>query len=227
MAQLLVRDLPEAVVRSLKSAAAKHGRSAEAEHRRILEERSSPDGTARHAEGVAPRDARGWARTPTSPGRAAHRGPARQTCEVSSSTRTSSRRLRKGAPRGRSGTSSRDGSTRHRHGRPFPERTLVVGGDPAAGNRERSAAATRSPPQALDRWLSRGFRRPASKTGILAGRPSPVVPRKWGRDVNVPKPRITASSTPLMAATAKRPRPRPRDATTCKDVAIDVSAEDR
>jgi plasmid stability protein len=38
MAQLLVRDLPEAVVRSLKVRAARHGRSAEAEHRRILEE---------------------------------------------------------------------------------------------------------------------------------------------------------------------------------------------
>lgn len=38
MAQLLVRDLPEAVVRSLKVRAARHGRSAEAEHRRILVE---------------------------------------------------------------------------------------------------------------------------------------------------------------------------------------------
>lgn len=48
MAQLLVRDLPEAVVRSLKVRAAKHGRSAEAEHRRILEEallRKGPRGT--------------------------------------------------------------------------------------------------------------------------------------------------------------------------------------
>ncbi|HEY3348239.1 MAG TPA: Arc family DNA-binding protein [Thermoanaerobaculia bacterium] len=48
MAQLLVRDLPEAVVRSLKVRAAKHGRSAEAEHRRILEEallRNGPRGT--------------------------------------------------------------------------------------------------------------------------------------------------------------------------------------
>ncbi len=38
MAQLLVRDLPEAVVRSLKLRAARHGQSTEAEHRRILEE---------------------------------------------------------------------------------------------------------------------------------------------------------------------------------------------
>lgn len=44
MAQLLVRDLPEAVVRSLKVRAARHGRSAEAEHRRILEEALLPSG---------------------------------------------------------------------------------------------------------------------------------------------------------------------------------------
>jgi plasmid stability protein len=44
MAQLLVRDLPEAVVRSLKVRAARHGRSAEAEHRRILEEILLPRG---------------------------------------------------------------------------------------------------------------------------------------------------------------------------------------
>jgi len=44
MAQLLVRDLPEAVVRSLKVRAARHGRSAEAEHRRILEETLLPRG---------------------------------------------------------------------------------------------------------------------------------------------------------------------------------------
>lgn len=44
MAQLLVRDLPEAVVRSLKVRAARHGRSAEAEHRRILEEALLPRG---------------------------------------------------------------------------------------------------------------------------------------------------------------------------------------
>ena len=44
MAQLLVRDLPEAVVRSLKVRAARHGRSAEAEHRRILEETLLPSG---------------------------------------------------------------------------------------------------------------------------------------------------------------------------------------
>lgn len=43
MAQLLVRDLPEAVVRSLKRRAARHGRSAEAEHRRILEAALLPD----------------------------------------------------------------------------------------------------------------------------------------------------------------------------------------
>lgn len=50
MAQLLVRDLPEAVVRSLKVRAARHGRSAEAEHRLILEEallRKGPRGTLR------------------------------------------------------------------------------------------------------------------------------------------------------------------------------------
>jgi plasmid stability protein len=37
MAQLIVRDLDEAVVAALKARAARHGRSAEAEHRRILE----------------------------------------------------------------------------------------------------------------------------------------------------------------------------------------------
>ncbi len=38
MAQLLVRDIPEALVLALKERAAAHGRSAEAEHRLILEE---------------------------------------------------------------------------------------------------------------------------------------------------------------------------------------------
>jgi plasmid stability protein len=38
MAQLLVRDLPEALVLALKERAAANGRSAEAEHRLILEE---------------------------------------------------------------------------------------------------------------------------------------------------------------------------------------------
>ena len=37
MAQLIVRNLPEAVVRALKRRAAEHGRSAEAEHRALLE----------------------------------------------------------------------------------------------------------------------------------------------------------------------------------------------
>lgn len=38
MAQLLLRDLPEALVLALKERAAANGRSAEAEHRLILEE---------------------------------------------------------------------------------------------------------------------------------------------------------------------------------------------
>lgn len=38
MAQLLVRDLPEALVLALKERAVANGRSAEAEHRLILEE---------------------------------------------------------------------------------------------------------------------------------------------------------------------------------------------
>lgn len=38
MAQLLVRDIPEALVLALEERAAAHGRSAEAEHRLILEE---------------------------------------------------------------------------------------------------------------------------------------------------------------------------------------------
>ena len=37
MAQLLVRDVPEATVAALKKRAKEHGRSAEAEHRAILE----------------------------------------------------------------------------------------------------------------------------------------------------------------------------------------------
>ena len=38
MAQLIVRDIEEAVVRALRLRAARHGRSAEAEHRAILRE---------------------------------------------------------------------------------------------------------------------------------------------------------------------------------------------
>ncbi len=38
MAQLIVRNLDEALVRLLKIRAARHGRSAEAEHREILRE---------------------------------------------------------------------------------------------------------------------------------------------------------------------------------------------
>lgn len=38
MAQLLIRDVPEALVLALKDRAAANGRSAEAEHRLILEE---------------------------------------------------------------------------------------------------------------------------------------------------------------------------------------------
>jgi len=38
MAQLTVRNVPDAVVRALRMRAAKHGRSAEAEHRVILDE---------------------------------------------------------------------------------------------------------------------------------------------------------------------------------------------
>jgi antitoxin FitA len=36
MAQLLVRDVDEAIVKALRNRAARHGRSAEAEHREIL-----------------------------------------------------------------------------------------------------------------------------------------------------------------------------------------------
>lgn len=36
MAQLLVRDVDEALVKALRERAARHGRSAEAEHREIL-----------------------------------------------------------------------------------------------------------------------------------------------------------------------------------------------
>ena len=38
MAQLTVRNLPDALVRRLKIRAARHGRSAEAEHRLILQQ---------------------------------------------------------------------------------------------------------------------------------------------------------------------------------------------
>jgi antitoxin FitA len=37
MAQLIVRNLPQAIVDALKRRAARHGRSAEAEHRILLE----------------------------------------------------------------------------------------------------------------------------------------------------------------------------------------------
>lgn len=45
MAQLVVRNLNEALVQALKERAARHGRSAEAEHREILREAlaGSPD----------------------------------------------------------------------------------------------------------------------------------------------------------------------------------------
>ena len=42
MAQLIVRNLPDAIVRGLKLRAARHGRSAEAEHRIILEDVLGP-----------------------------------------------------------------------------------------------------------------------------------------------------------------------------------------
>jgi plasmid stability protein len=46
MAQLTVRNVPDAVVRALRLRAAKHGRSAEAEHRVILDEMLRPAGDA-------------------------------------------------------------------------------------------------------------------------------------------------------------------------------------
>jgi plasmid stability protein len=46
MAQLTVRNVPDAVVRALRLRAAKHGRSAEAEHRLILDETLRPAGAA-------------------------------------------------------------------------------------------------------------------------------------------------------------------------------------
>jgi plasmid stability protein len=42
MAQLIVRNLPDAIVRALKLRAAQHGRAAEAEHREILREALLP-----------------------------------------------------------------------------------------------------------------------------------------------------------------------------------------
>ena len=42
MAQLLVRNLSEALVKTLRQSAAEHGVSAEEEHRRILEEALAP-----------------------------------------------------------------------------------------------------------------------------------------------------------------------------------------
>jgi plasmid stability protein len=44
MAQLIVRNLDEAIVRRLKEIAAQHGRSAEAEHREILRQVLLGDG---------------------------------------------------------------------------------------------------------------------------------------------------------------------------------------
>ena len=44
MAQLTVRNVPDALVRALRLRAAKHGRSAEAEHRVILAEMLRPAG---------------------------------------------------------------------------------------------------------------------------------------------------------------------------------------
>ncbi len=42
MAQLLVRNIPEALAKKLKQRAAEHGVSAEEEHRRILQEALAP-----------------------------------------------------------------------------------------------------------------------------------------------------------------------------------------
>ena len=42
MAQLLVRNISEALVKTLEQSAAEHGVSAEEEHRRILEEALAP-----------------------------------------------------------------------------------------------------------------------------------------------------------------------------------------
>ena len=44
MAQLLVRNIPDALAKSLKKRAAEHGVSAEEEHRRILQEALAPAG---------------------------------------------------------------------------------------------------------------------------------------------------------------------------------------
>lgn len=46
VAQLIVRNLPEALVRALKVRASRHGRSAEAEHREILRQALQPRGRA-------------------------------------------------------------------------------------------------------------------------------------------------------------------------------------
>jgi plasmid stability protein len=43
MAQLIVRNIEEAVVKALRRQAARHGRSAEAEHREILREALTAD----------------------------------------------------------------------------------------------------------------------------------------------------------------------------------------
>lgn len=45
MAQLLVRNISDALAKSLKQRAAEHGVSAEEEHRRILQEALAPAGT--------------------------------------------------------------------------------------------------------------------------------------------------------------------------------------
>lgn len=44
MAQLLVRNIPDALAKSLKKRAAEHGVSAEEEHRRILQAALAPAG---------------------------------------------------------------------------------------------------------------------------------------------------------------------------------------
>ncbi len=45
MAQLLVRDVPDAIAAALKKRAARNGRSAEAEHRALLEQSLGTEGS--------------------------------------------------------------------------------------------------------------------------------------------------------------------------------------
>ena len=54
MAQLLVRNVPEAVAKTLRLRAVEHGVSAEEEHRRILQEALAPqpDGKAPEERGL-------------------------------------------------------------------------------------------------------------------------------------------------------------------------------